>query len=221
MNEERNKGDLEVNSTLTTSQLTNLSLRCDILNTKLFFEYFSPRYKICHLVYFNSLIPFINSYPTPIHYLFYSQRDFFFKKHQPDHSTAGFEILHGFPSSPLHVVILWPRILFPLPSAGYFHLELTCHLFREAFSDTPRPTPMKSFLLAPFGSTSLTVTLATFPAVSGQGPCLLYSWLHPKECLEHSRFSTGIFKISEQINEATEDEAGRGSKSQVRTIHLH
>lgn len=79
MNKERNKGDLEVISTLTISQLTNLSLRCDILNTKLFFEYFSPRYKICHLVYFNSLIPFINSYPTPIHYLFYSQRDFFLK----------------------------------------------------------------------------------------------------------------------------------------------
>lgn len=79
MNKERNKGDLEVNSTLTISQLTNLSLRCDILNTKLFFEYFSPRYKICHLVYFNSLIPFINSYPTPIHYLFYRQRDFFLK----------------------------------------------------------------------------------------------------------------------------------------------
>ena len=45
--------------------------------------------------------------------------------------------------------------------------------------------------------------------------------MHLAQCLEHSRFPTGISQINEQFNEATEHEAGRGSKSQVRSIHIH
>lgn len=108
--------------------------------------------------------------------------------------------------------ILRPRILFPLLTPGYFNFELKCHLFGEVFSDTPPPA-QEMIWLAPCGSSSLTDSLALFPAISEQGPYLLYSWLHSREGLARSRFSIGIFWINEQISEATEDEAGGGKQN--------
>lgn len=61
-------------------------------------------------------------------------------------------------------MIVWPRVLFPFPYPSCFNSELNCHLFKEAFCDSPPYThTTKSLLLAPSGSTSLTDTLATFP----------------------------------------------------------
>ena len=153
-----------------------------------FFEYFSPRYKIYDLVYFNCLISFINSYPTPIHPLSYSQRGK--KQHSSDHITL---ILHGFPSSPFHAMILWPSVLFPFLSPSCFNSELNCHLFKEAFCDSPPYTHHKVTVTRPLWKHFSHWYWLPSPVDSGQGPHLLCSRLYLTECLEHSKFSTCIF----------------------------
>ena len=124
-----------------------------------FFEYFSPRYKIYDLVYFNCLISFINSYPTPIHPLSYSQRG----KKNNTHLITSLWSFMVFP--PVHFM-QWSYGLessfpsFP-PAASILNSIVTS--LRRLFVTAPHTHTTKSLLLAPSGSTSLTDTMATFP----------------------------------------------------------
>lgn len=120
------------------------------------------------------------------------------------------------------MIILWPRVLVPFPSPSCFNSEPNCHLFEEAFCDGPHTHTPRSHCYSPPPEALLSlIHWLLSPVDSGQGPHRLCSRLYLTECLEHSRFPTGISQINEQFNEATEHEAGRGSKSQVRSIHIH
>lgn len=107
------------------------------------FLYFSPRYKIYHLVYFNCLISFISLTPLQFYLLAYSQRG------KKTHIWSHHSDPSRFPSSPFHaMIILRPRVSFPSPPQ-LLQFWTNCHLFEEAFVTAPTHTHHEVTVTAP------------------------------------------------------------------------